>query len=319
MAMEDDIRVLVYLVTGFLEAGKTEFMNGTMRQPYFQEDGRTLLILCENGEIKYDEEFLKKALHTDVEKVKSQEELSPEYLEKLEKTYHPARVIVEYNGMWRVSLFESTPLPDGWGIIQKITIVNADTFSTYIANMKPLFVEMVRDADLVVFNRCRDTKLLAGYRRSVKVVSAKTEVVFENNGEQIMNIFENDVPYDIKAPVIKIENEDFGIWYVDAMDRPDRYRGKQVELTACAIRPKEYPEDAFYVGRRAMTCCAADISFIGYPCRYNGGGQIRSKEWVKVRARVAYAYDKKSKEDRPLLHAIAVEKTDPVSELVYFN
>ncbi len=98
----------------------------------------------------------------------------------MEDKYHPERVVVEYNGMWKVSDFEQLKLPEGWGIEQKLTTVDASTFQVYLTNLKPLFVEMVRDSELVVFNRCTDRKPLAGYRRSVKVVSPRAEVIFED-------------------------------------------------------------------------------------------------------------------------------------------
>lgn len=42
--MMDDIRVPIYLVTGFLESGKTTFLDFTLQQEYFAIDGKTLLI-----------------------------------------------------------------------------------------------------------------------------------------------------------------------------------------------------------------------------------------------------------------------------------
>lgn len=316
---EESIRVPVYLITGFLEAGKTTFLNGTINQPYFYENGTTVLIVCEKGVEPYNKKRLSDSFHIEIETAASVEELSTSYFEKLESKYKPVRILIEYNGMWRVSTLESIPLPQGWGIIQKITIVDACTFSVYSANMKPLFVEMVRGADMVVFNRCEDKKVLPGYRRSVKVVSPRTVIIFDNNGEQVTDIFANDVPYDMDGPVITVAEEDFGIWYVDAMDKPDRYNGRIVDFTACVIRPKEYPPNAFILGRRAMTCCAEDLTFIGYPCRYDGEESLPSKQWVNIRARISYTHDKKSGEDRPFLTAIAATKADPISDLVYFN
>lgn len=77
---------------------------------------------------------------------------------------------------------------------------------------------MVRGAELVLFNRCTDIEPLAGYRRSVKVVSPQAEVIFEDENGEIENIFGDDVPYDLNAPVIEIPREDYGIWYVDVME-----------------------------------------------------------------------------------------------------
>ena len=184
--MEPD--VMVYLMTGFLDSGKTQFLKFTLEQEYFQIDGTTLLILCEEGEEEYSPEMLKE--HRIVmETIDDPEALTEEWLEKLDEKYHPERVVIEYNGMWKVSDFESLKLPKGWGIEQKITTVDASTFQIYLANMKPLFVEMVRNSEMVLFNRCSDVKPLAGYRRSVKVVSPQAEVIFEDeNGKTNLSL-----------------------------------------------------------------------------------------------------------------------------------
>ena len=51
----------VYVINGFLESGKTEFISFTLAQPYFRIKGKTLLLLCEEGEQEYDPELLKRA------------------------------------------------------------------------------------------------------------------------------------------------------------------------------------------------------------------------------------------------------------------
>ena len=193
--------VMVYLMTGFLDSGKTQFLNFTLSQDYFQIDGKTLLILCEEGEEEYDpRELLKYGVV--IETVEDKEDLTEEWLEEMNKKHKPERVVIEYNGMWQVSEFEKMKLPAGWAIEQKITTVDASTFQMYLTNLKPLFVEMVKGAELVLFNRCEDKKPLAGYRRSVKVVSPQAEVIFEDENGEVDNIFEDEVPYDLKAPVI---------------------------------------------------------------------------------------------------------------------
>ena len=56
----------VYMINGFLESGKSEFIRYTLEQPYFQTKGRTLLLLCEEGEVEFDASLLKKS-RTDLE------------------------------------------------------------------------------------------------------------------------------------------------------------------------------------------------------------------------------------------------------------
>lgn len=310
--------VMVYLMTGFLDSGKTQFLKFTLEQDYFQIDGKTLLILCEEGEEEYNPmEMLKYGVV--IEKIEDQEDLTEEYLEELNRKHEPERVVVEYNGMWKVSDFESMKLPDGWGIEQKLTTVDASTFQMYLTNLKPLFVEMVRGAELVLFNRCEDLKPLPGYRRSVKVVSPQAEVIFEDEEGEIENIFEDDVPYDLKAPVIQIAREDYGIWYVDMMENPDRYKGKTVEFTAKVLKPRSFPSKVFLPGRMAMTCCADDTTFLGYVCRSSYAPKLKAGQWITVRAKVRYANVSVYQGEGPVLEAENIEPAEPIEELVYFN
>ena len=310
--------VMVYLMTGFLDSGKTQFLKFTLAQDYFQIDGKTLLILCEEGEEEYDPmEMLKYGVV--IEKVEDQEDLTGEWLEEMNQKHEPERVVVEYNGMWKVSDFEALKLPQGWGIEQKLTTVDASTFQMYLTNLKPLFVEMVRGAELVLFNRCDEIAPLAGYRRSVKVVSPQAEVIFEDEEGEVENIFEDEVPYDLKTPVIKIEKEDYGIWYVDMMENPERYKGKVVEFTAKVVKPRSFPSKVFLPGRMAMTCCADDTTFLGYVCKSPYAPKLKPGDWVKVRAKVGFANLSVYRGEGPLLEAEYVETAEPIEELVYFN
>ena len=189
----------------------------------------------------------------------------------------------------------------------------------YLTNLKPLFVEMVRGADLVLFNRCEDIKPLAGYRRSVKVVSPQAEVIFEDEQGEIENIFEDEVPYDLNASVVEIAKEDYGIWYVDMMENPDRYKGKVVEFTAKVIKPRSFPSKVFLPGRMAMTCCADDTTFLGYVCKSPYAPKLKPGDWVKVRAKVGFANVSVYRGKGPVLEAEHIETAQPIEELVYFN
>ena len=263
MQMVDDARVVVYLMTGFLESGKTSFLKQTIDKQYFKIDGTTVIILCEEGEEEYEEDLLSRA-KAKIVTVEDPEELTKEFLQEVEDKYHPERVIFECNGMYPVSKMEALDVPDGWGLIQEITTVDASTFDVYIANMKSLFVEMVRNADMVLFNRCTEDMPLAGYRRSVKVVNQGAQIIFEGAEGEIEDIFSDQMPYDLDASVIKIEDMDYGIWYVDMMDNPEKYKGKVVEIQGRARKVKGFPKGEFVLGRSAMTCCADDITFLGF-------------------------------------------------------
>lgn len=319
MQMVDDARVVVYLMTGFLESGKTNFLRQTLGKNYFKIDGETVLILCEEGEEEYEPELLAWA-NTDVVAVDDPEDITKEFLQEIEDKYHPERVIFECNGMYPVSKMEALDVPEGWGLIQEITTVDASTFDVYIANMKSLFVEMVRNADMVVFNRCTEDMPLAAYRRSVKVVNQGAEIIFEGKDGEIEDIFSDQMPYDLDAPVVKIEDMDYGIWYVDMLDHPEKYKGKMVEVQGRARKVKGFPKEEFVLGRSAMTCCADDITFLGFVCRSKDADSLGADTWVRVRGRVGFEFKRAYRGRGPVIALDSIERIPALEdELVYFN
>ena len=114
----------VYIINGFLESGKTEFINFTLDQPYFQISGKTLLLLCEEGEVEYDPYVLKRS-KTVVETIEEEADFTVEKMVELEKKHRPERIIIEYNGMWK---FRDLRLPWHWQVEQQITTIAASTF-----------------------------------------------------------------------------------------------------------------------------------------------------------------------------------------------
>lgn len=79
MSGNNQEKMPVFLINGFLEAGKTQFISFTLQQEYFQADGVTVLILCEEGDTEYDQELLKKT-RTRVITVDSADELDEDFL-----------------------------------------------------------------------------------------------------------------------------------------------------------------------------------------------------------------------------------------------
>lgn len=315
----DEIRVPIYLITGFLESGKTTFLRFTLDQDYFQIDGKTLLILMEEGEEEYDTKALAKN-NTVVEVIEKEEDLTTERLEAMEIIHQPDRVIIEYNGMWLVSKFYDMKLPFGWGVEQQITCVDGSTFQVYMANMKSIFMDMVKYTDMVVFNRCRREDPLANYRRSIKVSNQSAEVIFEDEEGEIDDIFGDQMPFDVNAPVIEIPPEDYGIWFVDAMDHPDTYVGKTVRFKGRVMKPRGMGSKFFVPGRIAMTCCADDTTFLGFVCKSAFAPKLKEKEWVEVTAKVAFERRMEYQGDGVVLYAENVTPCEPLEEeMVYFN
>ncbi|MDD3219863.1 MAG: GTP-binding protein [Lachnospiraceae bacterium] len=317
--MDEEIRVPIYFITGFLESGKTTFLKFTLSQDYFAMEGKTLLILCEEGEEEYDKALLERT-NTVVEVIEDEEAFTAERMEALEALHAPSRVIIEYNGMWRVTRFEEMELPDGWEMMQQITTVDASTFQVYMNNMKSIFMEMVRSTEMVIFNRCKKGDPLATYRRGIKVANQGAEVIFEDENGEIDNIFEDAMPYDMDAPVIDIAPEDYGLWYVDVMDHPDKYNGKIVKFKGRVRKAAKKNAPYFMPGRPAMTCCADDVSFIGYACKSEIAPTLKHGQWVEVTARIGFEKVGPYDEVDMMLYAENVQGCEPLEEeLVYFN
>ena len=162
----------VYIINGFLESGKTEFITYTLDQSYFQIKGKTLLILCEEGENEYDPALLKRS-NTVMELIENEEDFTPENLLNLEKKIKPERIIIEYNGMWN---FKNMKLPWHWRVEQQITTIDASTFSMYFTNMKSLLAEMLRNSEMIIFNRCDGLEDLNSYKRNVKAINQQADI-----------------------------------------------------------------------------------------------------------------------------------------------
>lgn len=306
----------VYMINGFLESGKTEFITYTLAQPYFQTRGTTLLLLCEEGEVEYDEELLKKS-RTVLELIEKEEDFNPNRLLELEKKYKPERIIVEYNGMWN---FKNMKLPWHWKIEQQITTIDGSTFQTYYTNMRSLLAEMIRNSEMIIMNRCDGIQDLSSYKRNIKAVNPRADIIFEDANGEITEIMEDDLPYDLKQEILQLDDYGYGIWYLDSMDHPERYIGKKVEFTAMVLKPEDFPKGYFVPGRMAMTCCADDMAFLGYPCEYAGVEDLAQKEWVRVKANVAKEYREEYQGEGPVLHAVSVEKTKaPKNAVISFN
>ncbi|HIW81873.1 MAG TPA: GTPase [Candidatus Acetatifactor stercoripullorum] len=306
----------VYVINGFLESGKTEFITFTLGQPYFQIRGKTLLLLCEEGEIEYEEELLKKS-RTEVELIEREEDFNPSHLLELEKKHKPERIIIEYNGMWN---FKNMKLPRQWRIEQQITTIDGSTFPMYYTNMRSLLAEMIRNSEMIIFNRCDGIADLNNYKRNIKAVNPSADVIFEDSNGEIDEIFEDDLPYDLNQDTIVLDNEGYGIWYLDSMDHLERYFGKKLQFVAMVLKPDHFPQDYFVPGRMAMTCCADDMAFLGYACQFAGAGALKQKEWVKVTATVSREYWADYKGEGPILHALSVEKTKaPKDEIISFT
>lgn len=311
--------VPVYLILGFLDSGKTTFLRDTLQDSEFLNGERTTLLLCEEGEEEYDEAALA-AKNVTVVTVESEEALTPAFLMEIKRRERPERVMIEFNGTWSVSRFLNMGLPSRWEIAQMITMVDASTFETYLNNMRQMMVEQLSFTELVIFNRCTAQTKKNSFRKSVRVLNRRAQVVYESaDGEDGVED-EIELPYDMNAPVIEIADDDYGTFYMDALDDPKKYEGKTVSFTAMIYRGKEIPKGTFVPGRFAMTCCAEDIAFVGFLCKGEQANYFKTREWAKITARIQCEYYKEYGGEGPVLYLKKIEPAKkPEDHVVYMN
>ena len=257
-----DSRIPLYLITGFLDSGKTSLLRDTLNMDYFNDGQRTVLLLCEEGEEEYDPQFLSQRNCRAIP-IEDHSQLNTEFLSEIDRRYQPERVLMEYNGMWPIQVLRELKLPRNWGLYQAIDVIDGSTFEMYRSNMQSMVIDMVTEADMVLFNRCTPEMPLSGWKRSVRAVNRMCEIVFESEGGEELEV-EDILPYSLEEDHLTLEDEDYGIWYLDIQEHPERYVGKTITYKAQAMTGMKLPRGCFVPGRNAMTCCAEDIRFFGF-------------------------------------------------------
>ena len=317
--MQNTPSVPVYIITGFLGSGKTKFVTEMLTDEGFSEGERTLVLCCEEGEEEYDPEVLKKAnaVLINLEQVR---DIAGHKLARLDREYKPERVIIEYNATWLLENLYAAKKPDTWDLAQIITLVDASTFEVYLKNMRKYMADGLKEADLVIFNRSDENTPKSKYRRSVKGINNTTRLFFENlDGTTDDGVSDEDLPYDVKADPVQIGDEDFGTFYLDAMEHPERYDGKTIRARGRAFRMENMPKDCYVFGRHVMTCCADDIGGIGFLCKFKGDPP-RTNDWIMVEAKAEKSFSMLHNCEAIVLTEQKVTPTGaPKEELVYFN
>lgn len=305
----------VYLFTGFLEAGKTKFIQETLGDKRFNDGERTLLLLCEEGELEYDT-TLPCMKNVFIETLEHESDLTPRVLDYLEKKHRAERVLVEYNGMWQLSsLYDN--MPDAWAVCQEFLFVDASTFLGYNANMRSLVVDKLSSCELVVFNRFTESMDKMEFHKIVRGVSRRTDIAYEyGEGRVEYDDIEDPLPYDLNAPVIELKDEDYAIWYRDVSEEPKKYHGKIVEYKGMAIVNPRFKQGSFAFGRQVMTCCVDDIQFASFLAQGEPNQLPESRTWYKMRFKMEFKFHKLYGRKGPVLTVLSMEKTEPPKEAV---
>ena len=286
------MKTRIYLFTGFLDSGKTSFINDTITTTDFCEGEKSLLIVSEQGEVEYNQEKIE-SFNCDIVYVTSEDQWTYDFFEELKVKYNPTQVLVELNGMFNVNRFLACSLPDEWEVVQVLTTINAQTFGLYIQNMRSLLFQHVVHTDLLIFNRINDSIKKSFLRNNIKAINSTCQIIYEKEDGTINTLEDDELPFDISSDELEILDHDFGLFCMDALDHP---------------------------GRLAMVCCEEDTSLIGMVCEHPASKQLIPDEWIQVKGKIELEYDNEIGGDVCILKVEELKVVPPLkNEYVTFD
>ena len=308
----------VYLFTGFLESGKTKFIQETLEDKRFCNGEKTLLLVCEEGLEEYEpDQFCDSSVRICV--IEDASELTTENLLRMAKETQAERCVVEYNGMWMLDTLYGA-LPENWIVYQEFMLADAGTFLSYNANMRQLCYDKMKSCELVVFNRFRSDMDKMEFHKIVRGASRRADIAYEYaDGKIEYDDIEDPLPFDVNAPIVDIGDDCYALWYRDMAEEPEKYEGKTVRFKCRALSRKKVPEGCFVAGRHVMTCCVQDIQFAALICECPNVSAIQDDSWIELTAKIHFKFHKAYRKKGPVLTYIDSKEADaPDPEVATF-
>ena len=278
-------QIPVYSFTGFLDSGKTKFIQETLEDPRFNAGERTLLLVFEEGEEEYD---FSAYPHQNIQlEVLDQQTVTTKELMALAKKCRAQRVVAELNGMQLIGDLY-TRFPESWVVAQEVMFADSTTFQAYNSNMRNLMMDKLVGAQMVVFNRMEKGQDTMPFRKIARAANRRIDILYDyTDGSTEFDDVQDPLPFDINGPVIEIGDEDFALWYRDVTEEPEKYQGKTVRFKGQVALLRRDKDGMFAPGRFVMTCCVDDIQFCGIPCKYAAAKELEPRSWVMVEATVS--------------------------------
>lgn len=307
------VQIPVYAFTGFLDSGKTKFIQETLEDERFNAGERTLLLVFEEGEEEYDfSTYPHKNVYLEV---LDQQTVTTKTLQELAKKYRAQRVVAELNGMQQVGDLYMR-FPENWAVAQEVMFADSTTIMAYNANMRNLVMDKLVGAQMVVFNRMEKGADVMPFHKLARAANRRIDILYEyTDGTSTYDDIEDPLPFDLGAPVIQVKDEDYALFYRDVTEEPQKYDGKTVSFKAQVAMLRRDKNGMFAPGRFVMTCCVEDIQFCGIPCRYDKAGTLEPRGWVMVTAKITAEKHPLYKGDvGPVLTALEVTKNAPPAD-----
>ncbi len=305
-------QIPVFLFTGFLDSGKTTFIQNTLTNKDFTNGRRTLLIVCEEGDVDYDPTAFGGEIFTVF--AESEDDLNEAFFASLLAKHKPHQILVEYNGMWSLdTLYRALTYP--LAVAQEFAFFDSTSILMYNANLRTQVVDKLRSCDLAVFNRVEKGGDIMPFHKLVRGVSRTADIIYDHpDGSIDRDEIADPLPFDKKADIVTVADTDYALFYRDLGENTDDYRGKTVKFRAMVVKNPKLGKDELAVGRMVMTCCAEDAAYSGIVCRIGSAGAYAQGDWIMLTAKVSVGKHRLYAEKGPLLDAVSIARTDPPTE-----
>lgn len=295
--------VIVYLFTGFIESGKTSFIQRLLEDRRFGNGKRTLVLLCEEGATEFATECFS-VPNVAFCTCESESDFTEENLSDCARRFGADRILVEYNGMWSLDTFFSA-LPDNWILFQSFFFADSTTILMYNANLRQLTYDKLSRCSFIVFNRVSDSTELMPLHKLVRAASSQAKIIFEyTDGHQVSDPIEDTLPYDMDSDPVVVHNCDFAFWYRDVSEHRAEYENRAFLFDSYVPDISDDGKSTI-IGRQIMFCCASDMQFGGFQI----DRPIKSGEWIRVTGRLLPSGD-----TPPKMHIQDYEKIDMPEE-----
>lgn len=307
-----NISTRIYIFNGFLDSGKTSFINDTIYNTDFCYREKTVIVVSEEGEEAFDAKQLRR-YDCYVEYVEMEEDLDEDFFNGLKKKYHPTQVFIELNGMYDTQKVIDVDKPKGWEVVQIITTINSKTFTLYVNNMRSLVYSQVVNSDMVILNRMDETMKKSFYRNTLKSINGNIQIMYENEDGSMNETEDEELPYDIESDYLDVLDHDFGIFCYDTLDHPERYDKKTIKIRGIYLGQDQFINNGFVLGRQAMVCCEQDTKTIGLICVHQSCDQLIPGEWIEVEGQLNMRFDEEYDSNIDVLYVSDINVIQPLA------
>ena len=287
-------KIATTLVYGLIEAGKTTYIRNQILNSPSHAQSVTLILCFEEGQEEYDEKALS-SRQARVAFCRGGESI-PEFCHRTLEKIDPDRVFVEMNGM-RPGLREK--LPGELNVVRSIMLMDGTTLPIYMANMRQHLQNMVVASDVILFNRCQGKQALLAYGPVFQLMNHRADFLRVDAEGTLEEAFDAPLPFDEPADGIEVNGSNYISFILTALIHPECCDGKAMRLFG------QYRDGR--IGRTVMTCCPADLQFLGIPCE---GPDCPNDAWISASGIGEVSADD-SGQKRLILRATAFEIEEP--------